>query len=198
MNKTKNGWFKAVSIISLILAIMSTIVSAVSLLLTLTGFGGFSQILSEIAGAGGDEASGLLAGLLGNIQLLMIVYELMMVVGILISYLAYAKFKKFACMTKTELKPYNASVIIWIVLMFIFSGLLIGVLALVGYFCAPKEEYEVAAVVEPNEVNVVVDKQPTNTDATIERLEKLQRVKDSGAITDEEYEMLKQRILKDN
>ena len=57
-------------------------------------------------------------------------------------------------------------------------------------------EEEFAVMRDKVMLDLNLQKQTTEIDVTAERLNKLQELKDNGSISEEEYERLKERILK--
>ena len=86
--------------------------------------------------------------------------------------------------------------------MFVFGGLLLGLLMLLGYVNVTKEQINSCnEKLKKNEENqtlqteTVNKSQNVNLDLMMERLEKLNKIKEMGGLSDEEYNDLRKRIL---
>lgn len=83
----------------------------------------------------------------------------------------------------------SGKVILWTVMSFLFSGIVAGVLAIVGYTNGGTE----ATVTNNNSEN-----QAVNSSSSIsEKLKNIQKLREENAITEEEYERMRLKILED-
>lgn len=204
MEKKKNGYFKAVSIIALVLATIYTICLG---LIIVGAIFDFESLILEVMITIEDTA-GIPESISSDIQnftITMLVLTCVYIAALsVVHYLAYFKLKKYTQISDEEAKLYNAKIIAWIVIMFLFSGVLNGILMLCGYTSITKLQIENVNNVESNLQNQSDKNQETGTnntsintkdlDTMIERLEKLNKIREMGGLTEEEYEILRKKI----
>jgi len=200
MEKKYNGMFKAVSVISLVLAIIFSVSSALLLLTTLIDFESFALTFIE------EGTTNISPEMISDVRLAATIYMVVMGVYMLGSqillYISYNKFKFYSNLTNEEASKYNGKIIAWIVFHFICSGLLLGILSLVGYLTVTKGQVEQYRGIkdsnqEYNNENTHDQnlEQNNDLDKMMERLERLQKIRDMGGITEEEYQALRSKII---
>ena len=187
MEKAKNNYFKAVSIISLIIAIASS----VSLLMIIIGASldieyFVNMLLYEEFGGISLQDFGLVINDFVAIVVCLCVY---LVGYIVFNFLAYFKMKKYSRLTMEEAKQYSGRIIAWAVLFFVFDGFISGLLVLFGYFGGVKEQksnidnsgFNKDNIEEKQEEITEIKEETENqidTDKTMERLERLNKLKE--------------------
>lgn len=202
MEKKKNGYFKAVSIISLIGAIILSVLLIFVLGAALTDFQTFMESFEQvvIAETGGIPGSGeeILLDAQSSAIVMLVFFSIMIGGGATVCFLAYFKIKKYSELTNEEANIYNGRILAWVVVMFVCGGFVMGLLMLFGYLNVTKvqtEEYEKSTnLFELNQINSD-NSDNVDLDLMMERLEKLQEIKELGGLTDEEYENLRRSII---
>lgn len=202
MEKKKNGYFKAVSIISLVSAIILSVLLIFVLGAALTDFQTFMESFEQVAigETGGIPGSGeeILLDAQSSAIVMLVFFSIMIGGGATVSFLAYFKIKKYSELTNEEANIYYGRIIAWVVVMFVCGGFVMGILMLFGYLNVTKvqiEEYEKSTnLFELNQINSD-NSDNVDLDLMMERLEKLQEIKDLGGLTDEEYENLRRSII---
>lgn len=202
MEKKKNGYFKAVSIISLVSAIILSVLLIFVLGAALTDFQTFMESFEQvvIAETGGIPGSGeeILLDAQSSAIVMLVFFSIMIGGGATVCFLAYFKIKKYSELTNEEANIYNGRILAWVVVMFVCGGFVMGLLMLFGYLNVTKvqtEEYEKSTnLFELNQINSD-NSDNVDLDLMMERLEKLQEIKDLGGLTDEEYENLRRSII---
>lgn len=111
-----------------------------------------------------------------------------MLIGVVICVVSGVKFIKFSAVNEK-----SSSVILWIVLTFLFSGLLNGILAIVGYVTGDEETANVQQA-QQAQVKPVEQEKPKPY-ANVEQLRDLQRLRAENLITEEEYEKMRLRVI---
>ena len=200
MEKRKNGYFKAVSILSLISGILFAIALVLFIIGSIVGIDLILEaIVAEIEGAGLTGYETLASGELVSLIVVMCIY---MAGYVALSFVAFAKLKKYTYLTNEEAQKYNGKIIAWIVVMFLFCGTILGIIMLLGYLNVTKVQIDQLnlkacetdnEVLENNQVNESTDTK--DLDLMMERLEKLNKIKEMGGLTDEEYETLRKKIV---
>lgn len=108
---------------------------------------------------------------------------------IVVSIFASIKFIRFSATNEK-----SSSAVLWVVLTFIFCGILNGILAIVGYIncdenVAPVTVRPAQSSEQQEQVNAV----PVYSN--LNQLKDLQKLRDENVITEEEYETMRVRIL---
>ncbi|MBQ7466436.1 MAG: SHOCT domain-containing protein [Clostridia bacterium] len=215
MEKTKNGWYKAVSIIEYIFASIFVCLTALVLYVGLADAVKLAEALNEAQITGVDGVVIIFTA--ETAKSFTVAFSLMMLPTIIVMFVEAVMFGKYSNMTDQEAAERYKAATIWTIVAFFFGGTLIGVLALVGLLkihSRQKERYLASAISQGVKIGEVMDetleaqvKSETNANdqsskvakddaKTAERLAKLEALKSSGAITDEEYTSLKDKILK--
>lgn len=198
MEKKNNGFYKAVSILEFVGA-------AIAIIFALFGLIGCSTMMSEIKEElyiEGIEELGYTiqealdyAEMIESLIYVLLVFclicgGLMITLGVLFIKLSYID-------DKTASEKYGKATALC-VLAFIFSGLLIGGLSLGGLLSVQKKQKEAYALSlvqakeeGEKEEEVSLDK----IDKAQDRLLKLKNLKDSDAISEEEYQKLRESIM---
>ena len=201
MERKNNGYFKAVSIISLVLAILLSVVTLMIIFGAMIDFNTLVVTFAEIDNAGVPDAD---MASTYSIVVVMFVLTILYLVGyIVFHFLAFFKLKKYSNLTNEEAKQYSGRIIAWTILMFLISGLVSAILMILGYENVTKKQVEELAM-QQNQTQVETKKNSqTETsdvdvlklDTMIARLEKLNKIKELGGLTDEEYEELRKKII---
>ena len=208
MEKTKNGYYKAVSIINYIGG----------------AFMALYALLFIVVAANGEALRAIYQDMIMEYSGTMSAYEIQamfeadkglytaVIIGMIIGafattavmFVAAARFGKFSNLSDEEANKYWGRCIAWAIVSYFFGGLLVGALATVG-LCT------IQAVQRKRFLNggVVVSTPSQNTSASAsedlysaenlekmkQRLIKLKELKDSGAITTEEYDAMRAKVL---
>ena len=141
------------------------------------------------------KVSGVLAIISGAIYCLGFVVIFPLIIGVPLI-IGGVQFSKYAEFTDEQIKENSGAIITWIVVFF-FGGILTGVLALVGYLMVVNSQTEN----KPQNNSRVEVSGTTLEDETkgetddIGKIERLNKLKEQGLITLEEYETLKKQIL---
>ena len=129
------------------------------------------------------KVSGILAIVFGSIMCMGFVLLFPAIIGITMI-LGGISFMKYADQSANELKSKNNIIVFFIVLFFIFGGVITGVLALCAYLDS-KESFDY----NNNEVQENIDKD------TISKLERINNLRKDGLLTEDEYNSLKNDII---
>jgi hypothetical protein len=129
------------------------------------------------------KVSGILAIVFGSIMCMGFVLLFPAIIGITMI-LGGISFMKYADLSANELKSKNNIIVFFIVLFFIFGGVITGVLALCAYLDS-KESFDYNS----NEVQENIDKD------TISKLERINNLRKDGLLTEDEYNSLKNDII---
>lgn len=141
------------------------------------------------------KISGILAIVFGAIMCLGFVLIFPALIGAAMIY-GGISFMNYAEMDSHALTKKNAIIIVWIVIFFLFGGMITGVLALSAYFDSREGIEETSNSNANSNSDVTEDIQKTDTDILVEKIERLDKLHKDGLITDEEYESLKKDIFK--
>lgn len=182
----RNNWFLASGILS--------IIEAVGCLFAL-----FSLVSVVVAISNGTLTAEDISGIVGasyTIEVLksMVIYMLFFIIlaGASAVFTSVVYFKN---MNRKLNEMKKGLVITAIVFSFIFSGILVGVLALVGYNSLSKSE-QVTQTYSTNNGEVYINDNTTPAESeTATRLKKLERMKADGLITEEEYNEQRKKII---
>ena len=223
MEKTKNKWYKAISIL---LYVFASIVAASLLIILIEGITNtdtFVELLNKYQVP--DENGVIELYSPETVKALMFTSCLFMLPSIAVMYTEAIMFGKYVYMTDQEAAMSYKACVIWTVVSFFLGGTIVGILAIVGLLTihAKQKDKYLASVVttSENEFEVVkpfaadaetaetkTDTQQAVTDAETKtekaektekansKLSRLEALKESGALTDEEYQELKDKILK--
>ena len=203
MEKVKNPYFKAVSIISLVFAIIMSVSIGLILLAALSDLEYFVDFFLPVIIEDELGSSEVVMDAQGSALTMLVMMAIYMGGLVAFLFVAYAKLKKYAQMTNEEAKAYSGRIIAWIVVMFLFSGILSGGLMLAGYLTVTQKQIESLNILpnaenkETNNSGIANENKEVvqDLDTMIERLEKLKRIKEMGGLTDEEYEELRKKIV---
>ena len=214
MEKQKNGWYKAVSIIEYILASILVFCVGIVLIAGLADPAKFAEGLNQ---AQIEDLSGNIMYFTADSARNFALTSLVAVPEIIVMYFVAVKFGKYSNLTDKEAAETYKSAVAWTIVSFFFGGTLIGIFALVGLLknhSKQKERYNASINIQNPQVDVQMKsdaesqaekqsqvvsetvKVSDEEDKTQQRLAKLESLKASGAITDEEYAQLKNEILK--
>ena len=177
MNK-KNSWFLATGVLS----ILGAVGVGIGAIVILSMIGMIPPEGIEITTPEGTTEILPYATLTSIFIILAIV--LVVILAVLI--FNAVVFLKNRSKTYEELHEHSGLIITAIVLSFIAGGVVCGILGLVGYTSKPAEE------TVSNASTIVTQTEETNVSA---KLKELKELKDSGVISDEEYEAKRKDIL---
>ena len=108
---------------------------------------------------------------------------------IVVSIFASIKFIRFSATNEK-----SSSAVLWVVLTFIFCGILNGILAIVGYInCDENVAPVTVSPAQSSEQQEQVNAVPVYSN--LNQLKDLQKLRDENVITEEEYETMRVRIL---
>lgn len=205
MNKKSNGMFKAVSVIALVFAIILSVSTVLYWVAALVDFESFAITFAEIETSSISTTITLTPENMDYVRRLarssLLVMSILLIAGQAFLYVVYAKFRKYTELTDEEAVQYSSKIIVWIVFLFLFTGILLGLIALIGYTTITKEQvnnYKLKEIAGGEQTEKSVEKCTTeekDLDKMMDRLEKLNKIKEMGGITDEEYEKLRQDIV---
>ncbi len=201
MEKTNNGYYKAVSILSFIVAALSLISTAFMLIIVFSGADVIDQIMQALI----EQSGGTTAEWEAIAQMMYTFIVLTAVVAFaetIILFIQGAKFKKYSYQTDEEAANNFGKCIAWVVVSFMFSGLLIFGLSLAGLLTVQRKQKERFAngdkTIKSNATSSNTNVSTVSLDAMYHRLSKLKELKDSGAINDEEFNKMRAEIVGDN
>jgi len=208
MEKKKNGCFKAVSVISLVIAIIYSVVLAFILISAIVDFQALVEsfeivALEETGGVPESSEDVLLVGARTAAIITLVAFSIMFAGMITVYFLTFTKMKKYSCLTNEEAHIYSGRLIAWIIVFFVFGDIVNAVLLLCGYFNVTKpqiDEYRRAfdaqySIDEVPQTNDEKIDESVDLDLMITRLEKLNKIKEMGGLSDEEYESLRKSIV---
>ena len=214
MEKTKNGWYKTVSILLYIFASLMAVGLIVIVIYGLTSAEKVAAVLNEMVEP--DENGIMELYTAESVKSAILSLTLFSVPSIAFMYIEAVKFDKFTFMTDAEAAANYKNCIIWIIALFFFGGTLLGILAIIGLLSVQakqKERFLLSGVMNAEagketenlaedtifvktEENTETANVKSKEDKTAERLAKLESLKQSGALSDEEYNDLKNKIMK--
>lgn len=214
MEKTKNGWYKAVSIMQYIVASIFVVGLIIMLFGGLTQGEKVAQILNEAKLL--DEKGNIMVFDAESVKTLVLGMTMLMAPLIVVMYIEAVLFGKYSYMTDAEAAVSYRTCLVWTIVMFFVGGNLPAILALVGLLkihARQKERFVANEMAAENSVNLNNDKQSEvkekipavevsdpekmqKENKQSERLAKLEKLKENGAVTEEEYIQLKNKILK--
>lgn len=207
MEKTKNGWYQAVSILLYIGAGLFTIGVILMLIGGLARGEQVAEVLNQAKMT--DENGNVLVFTAEYVKNVVLSTSMFMLPSIVIMFIEAVMFGKYVYMNGQEAVATYKSAVTWTVVSFFFGGTLIGILALVGLLkihAVQKERY-LAGVAGAANQNVqgqeesaeatAMEKVETadDIDKMQERLKRLENLKAAGAITEEEYKTLRDKII---
>ncbi len=140
-------------------------------------------------------------------QNLLIVYAVISCIGATVMYVEGAYFKKYSSLTNSEAEQYYGRCLGWVITSYFFGGLLVGGLATAGLCVTQNKQRRQTNVAWATSDGKVVDIQqttikqeedkysPENLEKMKLRLQKLKTLKESGAISEEEYNALREKVL---
>ena len=198
MEKVKNGYYKAVSIISYIAAGLITagvLFLGICLISNNVVINEIGKILIEEAEIG-EVSPDMLEFAAEMIKALLLI-ECITYLGIAVYTFAQAfYFNKYSNLTNEEACKFYNKCVAWCVFAFLVSGLIVGILALIGLLNVQKkqkEQFENKTVTASASEEISIEK----LDKIKDRIEKLTELKISGAITEEEFNKMRDKIMKE-
>lgn len=208
MEKKKNGCFKAVSIIALTLGIIYSVVLAIVVIASIVDFQALVEsfeiaTLEETGGVPGAEVDEFFVDAKSSAIIMVVGLSISFAAMIAVYFLTYAKMKKYSYLTNEEANKYSGRIIAWIVVFCVCGDFINAVLLLCGYFNVTKpqiDEFRKPVEPEQTEEQKQIEEQKQDVsqvdlDKMMERIEKLQKIKEMGGLTDEEYESLRKDIV---
>lgn len=206
MERVKNKFYVAVSVLHFVFASICTLFSLTMIIPAILV--DYSTALEmELVEESMEEYGTLSIEALEMAKTMIIGMIIFMVACSVVCFIAGAKFKKFSYMTNQEAKDYWGKSLAWVVVSYIFAGVLVGGLATAGLCVvqAKQKNGEVSAdwttstgkKVDIETGNVEEDDalSTENLEKIRVRLEKLKELKDAGAITEEEFISLRENTV---
>ena len=92
----------------------------------------------------------------------------------------------------------STNIIVWIVIFFVFGGIVTGIIALLAYLDSTEEIVYNNNVSDQSNQNLQNNKSKDSQTLVIEKLERLSSLYKEGLLTEEEYTSLKNELLKNN
>ena len=108
------------------------------------------------------------------------------------------KFLDFATCSREQLLEKSTNIIVWIVIFFVFGGIVTGIIALLAYLDSTEEIVYNNNVSDQSNQNLQNNKSKDSQTLVIEKLERLSSLYKEGLLTEEEYTSLKNELLKNN
>lgn len=211
MEKRKNSFYKACSIICYIQAAIALSLIFVPFIFVLTSTALTVGLSSEVQTATVDNteyAAEAYASMGFATIVLMLILLTACIACVAVTFVLASKFKKMTYMTNEEAYKNWKSALAWVIISYFFSGYLVGGLATGGLcsihrsqknqYMKNSDENVVAKVQSLDEPRVEVESDQyssENLEKVIEQLEKLNKLKEINAISEEEYEKLRDQIL---
>ena len=212
MEKTKNKFYVASAILEFVFA---SIIALYSLLLIIGLANGsiMGSLAMDMVEEYGEDALSI-PEVVQELELMysvLITFAVTSVISIPVMYVTGAFFIKYSNLTDHEADEKWGKCLAWTIVSYFFGGLLVGGLATAGLCSVQAKQRERVIGVAANwttstgktvDINTgnIVDKQedalaPENLDKIRVRLEKLKELKDSGAISNEEFESLRAKTM---
>lgn len=184
----RNVWYLVTGILNIVGAVSSFISALVMIIMGSSMFTMLveGEIDPSIMTAEDIEIMQMMEGFFTAFYYVMIVLILAQIV---ISIFASIKFIKFSATNEK-----SSSVVLWIVLTFIFCGILNGILAVVGYINCD-ENVAPVAVSNSHSGGQQAQLNGVPVYSNLNQLKDLQKLRDENVITEEEYEAMRVRIL---
>lgn len=206
MEKTKNGYYKAAAILNFVFGALTAAI--VLLFIVLLASGALYEIAHEelLMEYGGIESPEFLEAFRIEklaINITVIISSIIYAGSCVVMFIAGARFNKFSYLTNEEANKYSGKALAWTIVSYFFCGVLIGILATVGYVniqSEQKKKYlkgttsaqnEPVAEVKLNENIYTLE----NLEKLKLRLTKLKELKETGAISDEEYNAMRDKVM---
>lgn len=178
--KTKNNWFLAAGIVSIIEAVViAVLIPVCACLLPVIKSGNFD--ISKITHYYPELTVEMLVVMI-TFLLVFISFQAIALIFVSTVYL------KSVNKNSEEIKKSSAILITAIVLSFVFGDLLVGAFALAGFLTKPKSE-----LAEEKTQDVVSES--NNSDSLESKLLHLKTMKDSNMISEEEYKKMREDLL---
>ena len=200
MEKKENGYFKAVSILSLVCAIITFVALVIVIVAVAMDFEYFMTFFETLENEGISNAGEILSRT--EIVAMFVMLCVYLASYVVVCIIAFVKLRKYTYLTNEEAKTYNGKIIAWVVVMFLFGGTILGIIMLMGYLNVTKvqieqlsNDQEVGNSQNTGETQMSEALGSQDLDAMMERLEKLNKPKEMGGLSDEEYENLRKRIV---
>ena len=231
MEKTKNKFYHAASIVAYVISAISAfylLVTVVGLAVSGMALNSYMEMLMPYYGGLEESGEVSIATSMAIAEFMMALsyfFALFSVVCVVMGFIVASKLRRMVYMTTEEASRFWGNSIVWIVLSFIFSGAIVGGLAVAGRCTTHrklkngkvetvqaevKESGEATTQEEP--VITTIDSAETeNTSVESEnvedkfsdenlakmqsRLERLDALKNEGVLSDEEYNSLRSKII---
>ena len=199
MEVRKNGYYKAVAIISYISASLICVLVAIGAILTITNHaiieGLFYEIMLEEAEYYAVDP--VLIESYNIFKTSLVIFGVIYLGLAAYTFVQAAYFMRYSKLTDEQASKYNGKCLAWCICSLIFSGWVIGLIAFLGFFNVQKKQ----KLAFENGVSLTQD-QYSSDEVTLEKLEyvqqrlaKLQELKISGTLTEEEFNMMRDRIM---
>lgn len=203
MEIKKNGYYKAVSIISYISASLICLLVAVVAIIAMVDASILEEVFEIMIES--EEYYVLNAGYADPVyaEAYSLFKSYIVVLGVLYlgiaayTFIQAAYFMKYSKLTDEQASKCYGRCLAWCICSLIFSGWVIGLIAFLGLFnVQKKQKLDFEAGVTQR------DKQEEQEEVTLEKLEqvqirlaKLQDLKTTGALTEEEFKMMRNKVM---
>ena len=204
MEIKKNGYYKAVSIISYISASLICLLVAVVAIIAMVDPSILEEIFEIMLES--EEYYVLGAGYADSayVQAYSLFESYIVALGVLYlglaayTFIQASYFRKYSKLTNEQANKYFGKCLAWSICATIFSGWLVGLFAFLGLFKIQKKQKEAYLGAD---INVEPETQDEITLEKLEqvqlRLSKLQELKTMGALTEEEFAMMRDKVMLD-
>lgn len=200
MEIKRNGYYRAVAIMSYVLAALLCVTVAVFAILAMVDSSLIEGLFYEIMF---DEIEYYAVDAM-YLEAYTVFKSMMVFCGIVFlglaayTFVQAAYFMKYSKLTSEQAGKYFGKCLAWSICATIFTGWFIGLFAFLGLFLVQRKQKNAYA-----QGDVSIDEQ-TEEEVTVEKLEqiqirlsKLNDLKVAGTLTDEEYAMMRDRIMAD-
>lgn len=178
----KNGWFIGAGVLAILEAI-SYFIASLALFLTAAIAGSDSWIVNQPDGTQQEIV-------ISELIPFFIFFAVLMAIFFVISIIIATIYLKNASKSYDELHQKSGKIITTIVFSFITGGMICGILGIIGFNTNNSETNNQQQTPENNYTS-------SNTEDISKRLEQLKNMKESGIVSEEEYETKKKEILRD-
>ncbi len=175
LKKEKNIWFYVAGVISAVVSGLMYFGTLVAIILAVVASS--TDGIDEVTGAIPDEGTSILAFTFGITILLIFVFLFVAIMNTICA----KKFLDLSKLDRETLEKEKTSAIIVIVLAFLFCGTITGIVGLIG-------------LIYKTEIATTQNQQKTDVSVKLENAKKLY---EDGVISDEEYQKMRENILKE-
>lgn len=161
------------------------------------------QLIPELEAQGVEDPAGAVTLMRQMLRNYIIVLAITAVVALVIGIL----YVKASHLTDEQASNNYTKLLILTIVSYIFGGLIVGIISTIGLSKVAKQKDDylrgqivgedgvVATNAEPQTQEPKQEEKPTDVDKIVKNLDKLEELKSKGALTDEEYEELRKKII---